>query len=133
MHSFKHTIMIVEEDSALRDSLREVLEAYYDITEAVNCRECLVKVKEEMPDLIILDIERPVNQWEVTMRNLRLLYPDIPVIVFSDLSDTNKVADLMVENGAANFISKPHKDLDSIYKKIAVTLSRYKSGQSSLS
>ena len=82
-----HEILIVEDDSALREALAQVLgdEGYElwsarDGLEAVNCLK-----KGNRPDVILLDLSMPVvNGWEFRMFQKR--DPDlaqIPVILIT--------------------------------------------------
>jgi len=49
-------ILVVDDDPDIVETLKIVLEAHdYDVITASNGNECLSKVKEANPDLIILD------------------------------------------------------------------------------
>jgi CheY-like chemotaxis protein len=60
-------IMIVDDEPDVAYILKTVLvKEGYKVIEASNGKECLEKVKEEKPKLILLDIMMPdINGWEV--------------------------------------------------------------------
>jgi len=51
------TIMVVDDDPGIRDSLQTILESHqYAVITAANRTEAMDKIKTEKPDLLILDI-----------------------------------------------------------------------------
>lgn len=102
-------VVIVEDDPIEREKLKFVMEDYgFKVIIAVDGQEGLMKVKEERPSLVILDLLLPkMDGYEIT----RLLkydnrYKDIPIIVFSGRigEDSKRVA---LECGADSFLEKP--------------------------
>ena len=54
-------ILIVEDDTAIRESLRDLLiDEGYRVAEAAHGGEALAAVEREMPSLILLDLWMPV-------------------------------------------------------------------------
>ena len=54
-------ILVVEDDDAIRGLVSEVLrDDGYDVREATNGVEALDRLREERPDLIVLDLMMPV-------------------------------------------------------------------------
>ena len=82
-------ILLVDDDSDIRTFVRTVLEENsYDAIEAVNGEEGYKKVKEEKPDLIILDVLMP-RQSGIKMYRLLKINDElksVPVIIFSAIS-----------------------------------------------
>ncbi len=83
-------ILLVDDDSDIRAFVRTVLEENsYDPIEAVNGEDGLKKVKEEKPDLIILDVLMP-RQSGIKMYRLLKINSElksVPVIIFSAISN----------------------------------------------
>ncbi|HDL75083.1 MAG TPA: response regulator transcription factor, partial [bacterium] len=53
-------ILIIEDDKFLRDLIvRKLIKEGYNVLKAINGEEGLKKVKEEHPDLILLDLILP--------------------------------------------------------------------------
>ena len=55
----EHAILIVEDDSTVRELLKYRLNKRYDVATAANGEEALERIDEETPDLIISDIMMP--------------------------------------------------------------------------
>jgi len=53
-------ILIVDDESSIRKTLREILEfEKYEVNEAADGLDCLVKLKKHKYDVIIMDIKMP--------------------------------------------------------------------------
>jgi CheY-like chemotaxis protein len=107
-------ILLIDDDPDFVEATRTVLEsAPYQIVTAYDGDEGLVKVREEQPDLIILDIIMPTEDGFQVCEKLKA-DPElsrIPVIMLTSLSQklsetTYSLADgMMLE--AEDFIDKP--------------------------
>lgn len=86
------------------------------IAKAPNGQVCLDKIKEEKPDIIILDLLMPVLDGLSTLKELRKNFPEIGVIITTakDSQSEERVMEAM-ENGAFEFVPKPEtgKDIKS--------------------
>mgnify|MGYP001551368008 CR=1 FL=1 len=104
----KPKILIVEDDSDISNMLKMFFEREYEVVIAMGGREALEKVREEMPNLIILDIMLPdINGYEVC-RELRTHSRTsfIPIIFLTQKDDlSDKLQGL--ELGADDYITKP--------------------------
>ncbi|HEV8263195.1 MAG TPA: response regulator [Burkholderiales bacterium] len=106
------TILVVDEDPAIRDVLVQKLEALgYRTFEARNGREALDQVARTQPDLILLDVMMPVMDG---FQACRVLKDDeetrlIPIIIMTAL---HAVEDRIrgAEVGADDFLTKPVDD-----------------------
>lgn len=107
MADMKKKILVINDSENLREIIQFYLELNnYDVCQAADGYKGLEKAKQELPDLILLDIIMPgIDGFEVC----RLLKKDpktqeIPVIFFSSLSNTeDKVKGL--ESGGVDFIN----------------------------
>ncbi|MEL6987537.1 MAG: sigma-54 dependent transcriptional regulator [Bacteroidota bacterium] len=100
-------ILIVDDEKSIRQTLKEILEfEKYSIDDAVDGMDCLVKVKQNKYDVIILDIKMPKMDGMETLERLQILAPDIPVVMISGHATIDTAVDA-VKNGAFDFISKP--------------------------
>jgi CheY-like chemotaxis protein len=82
-------ILLVEDDSSLRDTLADVLsDEGFEVAAAANGREALDKLAASHPDLILLDLVMPVmDGW--AFREEQRKIPDlasIPTVVLSATS-----------------------------------------------
>lgn len=57
------------------------------------------------PDLIFLDIEMPIWDGRVTLKNLKINYPELKILILSMLDEKHMIED-MIQKGASGFINK---------------------------
>src|SRR3989304_502961 len=82
----KH-ILIVEDEKTLLGLLKEKFTvAGYRVTEALNGKEGLIKISEEMPDLVLLDIVMPeMDGFEFLEEiNKKGIIKSLPVVIISN-------------------------------------------------
>jgi len=100
-------ILIVDDESPIRRTLKDILEfEKYKVDEATDGLDCLTKVKKNKYDVIISDIKMPKMDGMETLERLKILEPDIPVIMISGHGDIETAVDA-VKKGAFDYISKP--------------------------
>ncbi len=102
-------ILICEDDEAILEMIKIMLEnGGYQVKPLSNGKSIERKVKEYLPDLILIDIWMPgINGKEV----IKLLKRDqsiqkIPVIIISAISE-DEINQIIKELGAQGFLSKP--------------------------
>jgi CheY-like chemotaxis protein len=77
-------ILVVDDDPAVRDSIAVVLEsAGFLVDQAAQGVTALRLLRVHEPDLIITDILMPQKEGIETIREIRLLLPDTPIIAIS--------------------------------------------------
>jgi len=102
-----HTVLIVEDDAAIADSLAYHLgRAGYRTLQAADGGTGLRLFRRERPDIIILDLMLPqMDGWRFT-EEVRSDDPDVPVIMCSArTSEHDRVHGL--EIGADDYVTKP--------------------------
>jgi DNA-binding response OmpR family regulator len=117
-------ILIVEDDRFLRELIsKKLVKEGYDIAEAVDGEEGLKKVKEEKPDLILLDLILPgIEGFEVLSRIKQdPATSQIPVIILSNLGQKEDI-DRGMELGATDYLIKAHFTPGEIIEKIRSVL-----------
>jgi excisionase family DNA binding protein len=100
-------VLIVDDDDGLRAFLRAALEADGCVVrEAASAEEGLAALDEELPDLILLDVEMPRMNGIEMLRRVRERHgvETIPVVMFSGKVEAEEAAE---EAGAQAFIGKP--------------------------
>ncbi|SDF00676.1 response regulator [Terriglobus roseus] len=82
--SFPYRILVVEDDPALREVARHMLESKgYEVLGAEDGFQGLAALKRSLPDVIISDLRMPnMNGFEF-LSVVRRRFPSIPVIVIS--------------------------------------------------
>jgi len=120
-------VLMVDDDQMLLDLYTERLKiAGFEVIGASNGEDCLKKVNEVRPDIVLLDIMMPkVNGYD-TLAALKSdpQTKDIPVIILSALvRDVNKSRAL--EAGADDYIIKSEVLPVDVISKIEAVLAKY--------
>jgi two-component system KDP operon response regulator KdpE len=100
------TILIVDDEARIRDFVRMNLELeHYRVTEASNGLEALDELRENLPDLVVLDVMMPEMDGFETLRAIREVstVPVVMLTVRQDEQDRIRGLDL----GADDYIAKP--------------------------
>ena len=104
-------ILVVDDSVVIRKLLSETLSAdpaLEVVGVASDGRIALAKIPLLKPDLITLDVEMPVMDGLVTLAALRKLYPRLPVIMFSTLTERGASATIdALALGASDYVTKP--------------------------
>jgi two-component system chemotaxis response regulator CheB len=104
-------ILVVDDSVVIRKLLSDTLSgdrALEVVGVASDGRIALAKIPQLKPDLVTLDIEMPVMNGLETLAALRKLYPNLPVIMFSTLTERGATATLdALSLGASDYATKP--------------------------
>jgi two-component system, chemotaxis family, protein-glutamate methylesterase/glutaminase len=104
-------ILVVDDSVVIRKLLCETLAqdpALEVAGSASNGHIALAKIQQLHPDLVTLDVEMPVMNGLETLVELRKLYPKMPVIMFSTLTERGGAATLeALSLGASDYATKP--------------------------
>ena len=100
------TILIVDDDKSIRYSLKRMMEGKYSILTAQNGEEALERVKEDSPDLIIMDIKMPGRSGIDVLKEMKSIDPKSLVIVMTAYGTTETAIEAM-KYGAFDYILKP--------------------------
>lgn len=119
-----NTIMVVDDEEDVRYVVRQILEnSGYKVIEARNGVECLEKINEKKPDLVLLDIMMPgLDGWGVVgemQRDSNL--KSIPVTMFTVKPLTTETLRKKEIEGLVNYIVKPFSK-EGLVKSISQTL-----------
>ena len=100
-------ILIVDDEASIRRTLRDILEyEKYEVDETKDGMECLVKLKKEKYDVVIMDIKMPKMDGIEALERIQMIAPDTPVIMISGHANIDSAVEA-VKKGAFDFISKP--------------------------
>src|SRR5712675_131575 len=103
----KSRILIIDDESAIRDSLKMTLEYEgYEVIGAATGQEGIALVERETPDLVLLDVKMPGMDGLEVLDRLRALNDALPVVVVSG-HGTISTAVEATKKGAFDFIEKP--------------------------
>ncbi len=111
----KNKILIADDDPAICDSIKMILELEgYEVDTTVN-GETIYKIEQDYPDLLILDIWMSGQDGRDICKYLKKksYTKHIPVIMISASRDVQTSA---VESGANDFLAKPFEQQDLLAK-----------------
>ena len=113
-------ILVIEDDKFLRELItRKLSDDGFVTVEAMDGEEGIKKVKEEKPDLVLLDLILPsIDGFEVLSQikkdeNLK----SIPIIILSNLGQKEEV-EKGLKMGAVDYLIKAHFTPGEIIEKI---------------
>ncbi len=104
-------VLVVDDSVVIRRVVTQLLSedpALEVVGTAANGRIALAKVDQLAPDVVVLDVDMPEMDGLETLTHLRLKDPELPVIMFSGL--TERGADVTLEalfRGALDYVTKP--------------------------
>jgi DNA-binding response OmpR family regulator len=117
-------VMVVDDDVTVREVVVTYLRAAgHDVGEAADGEAALTELREQLADLLVLDLMLPgIDGLEVCQR-LRARGDDVPVIMLTALgSETDRVVGL--ERGADDYVTKPFSPrelvlrVDSVLRRV---------------
>ncbi len=116
------TIMIVEDDTSIRQELVSLLEnSFYKPIVLENFKDAKKEILTVSPDLLLLDINIPYMNGELLLKDLRK-ESNLPIImVTSRSSESDEV--LSMSYGADDYITKPYNP-NILLLRIAAVLKR---------
>ncbi len=101
------SILVVDDDKAIRDSLRMILQyAKYEPHFAEDGMSALAQLSASQFDLILLDIKMAGMDGLETLRKMKEIEPEIPVVMISG-HGTIETAVEATRLGAYDFLQKP--------------------------
>lgn len=104
-----HSVLVVDDEPMARTLLRLMLvRAGFEVLEAADGPEALTKVKEQIPDIMILDVMMPGLDGFAVCEALRKEEEtaDLPIIMLSAKTDSVSVRKGL-RAGASQYLTKP--------------------------
>ncbi len=113
-------VLIVDDESSIRDSLRLLLRTNFEVSVAEDGESALSLFDDLNPDLVLLDVIMPKLDGIETLRRLREINPKVPVIMLTATSAVRTAVDAM-KAGAVDYLNKPF-DIEELTTLIVNTL-----------
>jgi NarL family two-component system response regulator LiaR len=112
-------IMLVDDNSMVRDALKIVLEVYEDIqivAEAGEGNQAVSLCRQTLPNVVLMDVVMPGQSGIEATRLIRTFCPDTQVVALTALLDeSDKPA--MIQAGAIRYLTKS-VDIEEIVEAI---------------
>ena len=114
-------VLIVDDEMAIRESLRMILKNDYDTVVACSGKEALEIVGDQSPSLVLLDVMMPGENGLKVLEHIREM-TSVPVIMVTALNSVKSAVKAM-KIGAFDYITKPFnvEDIRGIVEKALST------------
>jgi two-component system, OmpR family, KDP operon response regulator KdpE len=124
MDTVQGNVLVVEDDSSLRRSLRSALSIVgFDIGEAANGEEALMRLRMVDYDAVLLDINMPGMGGMESCSRIRRIFTRLPILMLTVRdSEDDKVQAL--ESGADDYVTKPFK-IRELTARLRAAIRRY--------
>ena len=121
----RQQVLIADDHEMLRRGVRNTLQTEPDLEicgEAVDGQDAIDKARELHPDLVILDINMPVLNGLVAVRQILRYCPTTKIVIFS-VHDSDQTKQEIIAAGAHGFVSKG-KDSHDLLRVVRDVLKR---------
>ncbi len=119
--TYNKTILVVEDEAAMLHALYDkfTLEGFY-VEKASNGREGMEILREDKPDLILLDVIMPTMDGVSMLKEVRSNpeYNAIPIIILSNLNPNDEVLYLVARSQPAYYLIKSETKLEALLAKV---------------
>ncbi|MEW6001947.1 MAG: sigma-54 dependent transcriptional regulator [Nitrospirota bacterium] len=100
-------VLVVDDEEGIRESLSAILEDEgYDVLTSSSGEEALRAVKDQNPDLLLLDVWLPDIDGIQVLKEVKELRPEVPVVIISGHGNI-ELAVRATKMGAYDFLEKP--------------------------
>lgn len=109
-------ILIADDHAVVREGLRRIIENDNElkvVAEAENGIEVLQRVRSNNIDVVILDISMPEMSGLDCLKQLKIEFPDLPVLIFS-MHPEEQYEQRVLQAGANGYLTKRTKPLDFV-------------------
>jgi two-component system, OmpR family, response regulator MprA len=109
-------VLIVDDEPAIRSAIRIILHLEgFTTADAADGRRALEQVAEDRPAVVLLDLQMPVMDGGECCRQLRVIAPDLPIVMMTAKDRAQAVAQA---HDAAGCLPKPF-DVDGLLDTVA--------------
>ena len=103
----QRTILIVDDEAPMRKNITEILsDEGYAFYEAGDGMEAIERARMHHPDVILMDVNLPKLNGISALKELRRMFPDVVVIVFTAFGTSERAIEAM-KAGAFDYLEKP--------------------------
>ncbi|MBK8001699.1 MAG: chemotaxis response regulator protein-glutamate methylesterase [Verrucomicrobia bacterium] len=123
MNKGKIRVLVVDDSATVRQSLKEILESDSSIEVMATASDpyaAVERIREEVPDVITLDVEMPRMDGITFLQRIMSQHP-IPVVICSTLTEKgSETAIAALEKGAVDIITKPKLGTKQFFQESCV-------------
>src|SRR6185437_7455687 len=100
------TILIVDDDNLIRDTLHELLSTSHECHTADRAEQALAYLDIETYDVVLTDLAMPVLSGRDLLSHIQAKHPATPVIVISGMFEEDDAREI-IDAGAFAYFAKP--------------------------
>ena len=115
-------LMVVDDETGVRQSLQLVFNKIYSVLEASSADEAIQKASSEKPDVVLLDIMMPGTDGLAVLKQIKAVHPDCQVIMLTGLN-TARAAFVAKGTGAFDYVTKPF-DIEELRLRVEHALEK---------
>ena len=116
-------VLVIDDDPGIREYLKALGERQgYQVSAAADGEQAIAGLNASRPDIVTLDAVLPGMDGLETLRQLKKLIPDVPVIMLSGHGQARTIVEAM-RLGASDFLRKPFEveELELAFQKALET------------
>lgn len=109
-------VLVADDDPAVRRLLARMLSDEFTIIEAANGAEAVDRAREELPDVVLLDLDMPVLDGHAALLRIKAepALQTTPVLIVTGASTGGDHAAAVLRDGAHDFVRKPFEDVELV-------------------
>jgi len=103
-------ILIADDNDRIRNAIKAILSKEDGLEvcgEAAHGREALERVRQLLPDVVLLDIHMPESDGFQVARQLRLEFPELKILIMSQ-GDAAMILPTALQTGADGYLDKAY-------------------------
>lgn len=116
-------VLVVDDEKSTRESLKMIFKDSYEVVTVESGHKAISVVSREDPQVVILDIFMPGIDGLETLKRLREIDPDIPIIMITATQMVNTAVKAM-KLGAFDYVVKPF-DVEEIVLIVNKAIEKY--------
>ena len=121
----KISVLVVDDSAVVRESMKKIIESDSDLAlqaTAQNPYVAVEKIKQAVPDVMVLDIEMPKMDGVTFLKKIMSQRP-IPVLICSSLAACgSETYDEVMRAGAVDVILKPNMSTKAFYEESRIQI-----------
>lgn len=134
----KAKVLLVDDDPDIIKATERILQTRYEVVTAMDGLQCLEKIRDEKPDLIILDLLMPRMDGFAVCRTLKedikySKYSDIPILIVTSVREDASRRRYELETGldldVDDYVEKPIKPAELLHRVEKILQKRGKSAK----
>ncbi|OGS20721.1 MAG: hypothetical protein A2252_02065 [Elusimicrobia bacterium RIFOXYA2_FULL_39_19] len=109
-------ILVIDDQKNVYESINEILKDKYDVDFALNTLRAGKMLESNKMDLVFLDFLLPDKNGLDYLRDLRVKYPDLPII-FMTAYGTERILKIVNSHKKIGFMKKPF-DVNELVERV---------------